>query len=262
MGTVTSADGTSIAFDRQGAGPPVILLYGGPGDRTSLAPLAALLAPHVTVFTYDRRGRGESGDTAPYSVEREFEDLAAVIAEAGGEAALFGSSGAGIIALEAAARGLPVTKVVAWEPPYIVDDGRPPVPPDWGGRVEELIAAGRPGDAIEYWLTEVVDVPKEYVTPMRETPFWAGMEAVAHGLVYDAKILGDFSLPAARLAVNKAPTLILDGGGAALPWLQAGVRKAVDAMPNARYEALEGQSHDVSNDVIAPVLAAFFTEET
>lgn len=260
MGKVISADGTSIAFDRQGDGPPVILLYGGPADRSVNTQLASLLAPHLTVITYDRRGRGESGDIAPHSVEREFEDLAAVIAEAGGAAALYGSSGAGSIALEAAARGLPVTKVVAWEPPYIVGDSRPPVPADWGSQVAELIAAGRPGDAIEFWLVEVVLVPREYVTPMRETPFWQGMEAVAHGLVYDAKILGDFTLPATRLASITAPALLLDGGTAALPWLGTGVRAAVDAMQNARYESLEGQQHDIAPEAIAPALVKFLGE--
>jgi pimeloyl-ACP methyl ester carboxylesterase len=259
MGTVISADGTSIAFDKQGDGPPVVLLYGGPANRSVNAQLAALLAPHFTVYTYDRRGRGESGDTAPHSVEREFEDLAAVIAEAGGEAALYGSSGAGMIALEAAARGLPVTKVVAWEPPYIVGGSRPPVPADWGGRVAELIAAGRPGDAIEYWLVDIVLVPREYVTPMRETPFWQGMEAVAHGLVYDAKILGDFSLPTAVASIE-VPALLLDGGTAAVPWLGTGVRAAVDAMPNARYESLEGQPHDIAPEAIVPALVKFLGE--
>lgn len=121
MEIITSHDGTPIAFDRTGAGP-VVILVGGPTDRSANTPLAALLAPRCTVYNYDRRGRGDSGDTAPYAVDREVEDLAAVIAAAGGSAAVFGTSGGGIFALEAAAHGLPFTKLTVWEPPYIVDD--------------------------------------------------------------------------------------------------------------------------------------------
>jgi pimeloyl-ACP methyl ester carboxylesterase len=136
MNTVVSHDGTTIAFDRAGDGPAVIFLGAGPTDRNANAQLAGLLAPQFTVLNYDRRGRGDSGDTAPYAVDREYEDLEAVIDEAGGSAYVFGTSGGGILALEAAARGLAITKLAVWEPPYIVDDSRPPVPKDYayGGR--------------------------------------------------------------------------------------------------------------------------------
>ena len=148
MDTVVSQDGTAIAFDRAGDGPPVILVNAGPTDRTANAPLAGLLAPHFTVLNYDRRGRGDSGDTAPYAVDREYEDLEAIIDEAGGSADVFGSSGGGILALEAAARGLAIAKLAVWEPPYILDGTRPPVPADYRQQLDELQAAGRRGDMV------------------------------------------------------------------------------------------------------------------
>jgi pimeloyl-ACP methyl ester carboxylesterase len=255
MGTATSKDGTTIAFDRSGDGPPVVLISGGPSDRSANAQLAALLAARFTVLNYDRRGRGESGDTPPYSVDREFEDLAAVIDEAGGSAALVGNSGTGNIALEAAARGLPVTRLALWEPPFIVDGSRPPVPKDWGQRVEELVSAGRPGDALAYWITTVVGAPAEMVPAMRTSPFWAAMEPNAHMLVRDAALLGDFSLPAERLRAVTAPTLLLDGGQQ--PWLSHGVRALAAVLPNARYETLASQSHDIPVEVLVAAVADF-----
>lgn len=255
MKKVTSEDGTTIAFDRSGDGPSVVLIVGGPSDRSGNAQLVELLAPHFTVYSYDRRGRGDSGDTPPYAVDREYEDLAAVIAEAGGSAALIGYSGTGNIALEAAARGLAVTRLALWEPPFIVDGSRPPVPKDWGQRVDELVSAGRPGDALEYWLTTVIGAPVEAVAPMRTTPFWAAMEPNAHMLVRDAALLGDFSLPAERLATVTTPTLVLDGGQ--MPWLSQGVRALVDVLPNAQHRTLAGQPHDLSMDVLVAEVTDF-----
>jgi pimeloyl-ACP methyl ester carboxylesterase len=253
MDTVTSKDGTTIAFDRSGDGPPVVLISGGPSDRSGNAQLAGLLAPRLTVYNYDRRGRGDSGDSPPYAVDREYEDLAAVIAAAGGSAALIGYSGTGNIALEAAARGLPVTKLALWEPPFVVDDSRPPVPKDWGQRIEELVAAGRPGDALEYWITTVVGAPVD--ARMRQSPLWAAMEPNAHMLVRDAALLGDFSLPAERLASVAVPTLVLDGGE--MPWLSRGVRALVEVLPNAQHRALAGQPHGIAMEVLAAAVIDF-----
>jgi pimeloyl-ACP methyl ester carboxylesterase len=260
MGTVISADGTEIVFDKTGTGPPVILLSGGPGDRSGERPLAEVLRPFLTVFTYDRRGRGESGDTKPYAVEREYEDLAAVIAEAGGTAGVYGSSGMGMIGLEAAAHGVPICKLAMWEPPYVVAGARPPIPADWGDRVAALIADGRSADAIEYWLVEIVNIPADYVASMKGMPFWQGMVASAHALVYDAAILRDFAIPAERAASVSVPALVMDGGEAALPWIKRGVEEVLKLLPDGRHQVLDGQAHDVPPEVIAPVLIKFFEE--
>jgi pimeloyl-ACP methyl ester carboxylesterase len=165
------------------------------------------------VLNYDRRGRGDSGDTAPYAVDREYEDLEAVIDAAGGSASLFGNSGGGILALEAAARGLAVTRIAVWEPPYIIDGSRPPVSADYRRQLGDLLAAGRRGDMVELFLTQAAGIPATFVAAIRQSPFWASQEAAAHTLVYDADIVGDFSLPAARLAAVKAP-----------PWSSTGAR--------------------------------------
>jgi pimeloyl-ACP methyl ester carboxylesterase len=253
--TVTSADGTTIALDRAGDGPPVILINAGPTDRTVNAPLVDLLAPGFTVLNYDRRGRGRSGDTPPYAVDREYEDLAAVIDAAGGSASLFGNSGGGILALEAAARGLPITKLVVWEPPYGIGS-RPPVPQGYRERLARLLAAGRRGDMVELFLTQAVGMPAEVVAPMRQAPFWPSMEAVAHALIYDAMIVEDFSLPPGRVAGIKVPTLVLDGGQT--PSLSIAAQAVADAVPNARRHTLEGQPHNVDAAALAPALAEFF----
>jgi pimeloyl-ACP methyl ester carboxylesterase len=254
--TVVSQDGTAIAFDRAGDGPPVILVNAGPTDRTANAPLAGLLAPHFTVLNYDRRGRGDSGDTAPYAVDREYEDLEAIIDEAGGSADVFGSSGGGILALEAAARGLAIAKLAVWEPPYILDGTRPPVPADYRQQLDELLAAGRRGDMVELFLTQAVGMPAEFVAPVRQSPFWPSMEAVAPALIYDAMIVGDFSLPTARVAAIKVPTLVIDGGQT--PWLSATAQAVAAALPDAQRRTLEGQPHNVDATALAPALTGFF----
>jgi pimeloyl-ACP methyl ester carboxylesterase len=254
--TVVSHDSTTIAFDRSGDGPPVVIVGAGPTDRRAHQPLAALLASRFTVFNYDRRGRGDSGDTAPYAVDREYEDLAAVIGEAGGTACVFGDSGGGILALEAAARGLPITKLAVWEPPYVIDGSRPPVPEDYREQLAKLLAAGRRGDMVELFLTQAVGMPVEVVAPMRQSPFWPSMEAAAHALIYDAMIVGDFSLPTGRVADVKVPTLVIDGGQT--PWLSTATQAVVDAVPDARRHILEGQPHNVDAAALAPALVEFF----
>ena len=194
MNQVTSSDGTTIAFDRSGDGPPVILVCGGSTDRTANAPLAALLSRRFTVFNYDRRGRGDSGDTTPYAVDREVEDIDAVIGAADGSAFLYGTSSGAALALEAAASGLDIRKLALWEPPYILD-GRPRPPADTASIFTELVAAGRRGDAVEFFMTQVVGLPPEFVAEARRAPWWQAQEALAHTLTYDATIMGDYSLP-------------------------------------------------------------------
>src|SRR5688500_907857 len=208
MGTVTSKDGTTIVYDKLGTGDAVILTGGALVARAAHAGLAQLLAQDFTVFNYDRRGRGDSGDTPPYAVEREVEDIAAVIDAAGGSACLYGTSSGSVLALEAAASGLPVTKLALWEPPFVLDEkARPPA--DQVERYNEMIAEGRRGDAVEYFMSRVVGLPPEFVAQARAQPFWEAQEALAHTLAYDATIMGDYSLPTERAGAVTAPTLVI-----------------------------------------------------
>ncbi len=258
MPTTTSKDGTLLAFDQLGEGLAVVLISGGPADRTSNTPLAELLKARFTVLNYDRRGRGESGDAPEWTPDREYEDLAAVIDEAGGSAALIGNSGTGNIALEAAARGLPVTRLALWEPPYILPGTRAAVPADWGRRIDELVAAGRPRDALQYWMTDIIGVPAEFIEPIRNEPFWLAMEPNAHMLSRDADLLRDFALPAERYAAVTAPVLLLDGGS--IPWLSQGLEALVDVLPNAELRTLADQQHDISPDVLVAAVGDFLAE--
>ncbi len=257
MEKIHSTDGTAIAFDRLGDGPAVILVCGATTDRSENAPLAALLAEHFTVFNYDRRGRGDSGDTQPYAVEREVEDIAAVIAAAGGLAFVYGISSGAALALEAAASRLAITKLALWEPPFILDENLRP-PADTARIYTELVAAGRRSDAVEYFVAKVVGVPAEFVAQARNAPFWQAQETLAHTLAYDATIMGDYSLPRERAASVTAPTLVI-AGGADLPWMRETARALADVIPDAQRRTLEGQPHDVAAEAIAPVLEEFFT---
>lgn len=258
MRKLTSKDGTTIAFDRSGKGAEVILVGGVLGDRSQQAPLATLLAEQFTVFNYDRRGHGESGDTPPYAVEREIEDLEALLKEAGGSAFVYGTSGCAVLALEAAAHGLApkMKKLALWEPPYIVDDSRPPAPQDYKAQLTELLSLGRRGDMVELFMTKAVGMPVEFVAQMRYAPFWPAQEALAHTLIYDATLMGDYSLPTERVATVTVPTLVIDGGET--PWLSHAAQAVADALPNAQRHTLKGQPHNVAPEAIAPVLVEFF----
>ncbi len=256
METVTSDDGTTIAFDRLGEGPPVVLVCGGSVDRMSNASLATLLGERFTVFNYDRRGRGDSGDTPPYAVEREVEDIDAVIDAAGGSTFLYGTSSGAALALEAAASGLDITKLALWEPPYVPEDGPRP-PADTAKTYTELVAAGRRGDAVEYFMSKVVGLPDEFVAQARSAPFWAAQEALAHTLAYDATIMSDYSVPMERAASIKVPTIVL-AGGTSFPWMTETAAALAGALPNGQVRTLEGQTHDVAPEAMAPVLEEFF----
>jgi pimeloyl-ACP methyl ester carboxylesterase len=258
MPSVTSKDGTTIAFERLGAGPPLIVVVGAFNDRSTGAPLAAHLAPHLTVFNYDRRGRGDSGDTAPYAVEREIEDLQALITEAGGAAAVFGYSSGAVLALKAAARGLPITKLALYDTPLLVDDGQPRAPVDHPARLAALIAAGRRGDAVEYFQTNIVGLPAEVVARLRQAPFRPALEAMAPTLVYEATILGDGRVAAQLAAAVAAPTLVI-AGEASFPFMTVTARALVAALPHGQARSLEGQTHDIVPAVLAPVLAEFLS---
>jgi pimeloyl-ACP methyl ester carboxylesterase len=255
MDRVTSKDGTTIAFDRMGQGPPVLLVCGGSTDRMANSALASHLASSLTVFNYDRRGRGDSGDTTPYAIEREVEDIDAVITEAGGTASLYGTSSGAALALEAAARGLAVAKLALWEPPYVLDPAARP-PADQVDRYNEMIAEGRRGDAVEYFMTKVVRLPAEFAAQARTQPWWAAQEALAHTLAYDATIMGDYSVPTDRAAAVTVPTIVV-AGGADIPWMRETARALADALPNGSTRMLDGQGHDVDPAILAPVLVEF-----
>jgi pimeloyl-ACP methyl ester carboxylesterase len=254
---VTSADGTRIAFDRLGDGPPVILLSGGSTDRQSTAQLAGLLATDFTVYNVDRRGRGDSGDTLPYAVEREFEDVAAVADAAGGSAGLVGFSSGGALALFAAA-ALPdrIAKVAAYEPPFIADpDARPPA--DTVDQYEKYLAEGRRDLAVEYFMAKVVRLPAEFVESAKTQPFWEGQLKIAHTLPYDGRVMGDYSIPVDRVASISQPALIA-AGGADFPFMRDTAQRLADAIPNGQARFIDGQGHNVDPAVLAPVLREFF----
>ena len=263
--TTTSADGTTIAYDHRGTGPAVILVGGASQYRVfdpRTAQIADLLAAHgYNVVHYDRRGRGGSGDTAPYATEREVEDIAALIDEVGGSAALFGQSSGGALVLDAIAAGLPVTKAFLYEPPFIVDDSRPPLPADYRDNLDALVAAGRRGDVVEYFLTTAVGVPAEIVAGMRQSPIWPGFEAVAHTLPYDAALmegtLDNRPLPTDRWSAVTIPVFI-GNGGASPQQMQSAADALAALLPNTRRGTFEGQEHGIDPAVLALALAEFF----
>jgi pimeloyl-ACP methyl ester carboxylesterase len=261
MNRVISKDGVAIAFERSGDGPALILVSGALSDRSAGAPLAALLAPHFSVFTYDRRGRGDSGNRAPYAVEREVEDLDALIREASGSAYVFGMSSGAALALKAAEDGLAITKLALYEPPFIVDDTRPLPPKDLAAQLGELVSSGRRGDAVVLFLTKAVEVPAEVIAQMRNTPMWPAMEAMAHTLAYDGAIMGDNMagnpLSSKQWASITVPTLVIDGE-ASPAWARNSVQALTNVLPAARRRTLEGQTHAVDPEILAPVLAEFF----
>jgi pimeloyl-ACP methyl ester carboxylesterase len=258
MSTVMSRDGTTIAFERSGEGPALILVDGALCHRSfgPMAPLAELLAPDFTVYRYDRRGRGESGDTAPYAVAREVEDLDALIEESGGAASVFGMSSGGVLALEAAASGLAITRLALYEPPLMVDDDEHESD-GFAERIEQLVSAGRNGDAVEFFLTSA-GVPAESIAEMRGDPSWALLEAVAPTLVYDNAVLGDGLVPRDRAATLTVPTLVANGGESP-DFFRRAAQATADAIPRAQHLTLDGQSWgQVAPAALAPMLRRFF----
>jgi pimeloyl-ACP methyl ester carboxylesterase len=264
MERATSADGTAIAFDRFGEGPAIVLVGGALADRSAAGSIAERLAARFTVIAFDRRGRGDSGDTAPYAVEREVEDIAAVFDQVAVPAFLFGHSSGAVLALDAASvLGDRVRKLALYEPPFIVDDSRPSLPEDYVAHIEELVAADRRGDAVAFFLTEGPAMPPEAVESMRAESFWPSLEAVAHTLAYDASIMAGLMngtpAPLARWSALEVPTLVMDGG-ASPPWQRAAVRALVAALPHAERRTLADQQHGPADDVLSAVLADFFAD--
>jgi alpha-beta hydrolase superfamily lysophospholipase len=265
MDQVTSDDGTTIAYDVQGTGPALILVGGGLDDGTENAPLVPILAGSFTVYNYARRGRGESGDTPPYQVSREIEDLAALVIRAGGSAYLYGVSSGGALVLEAAAAGIPAARLAVYEVPYnLAEDW----PARWRAYVDAVgaaVAGGRRGDALAAFM-RVTGSPEAEIEGIRSSPYWPAMESVAHTLPYDAACLGHGHPPADRLARIPQPTLVATGDAARLPdapeWVRA-LPPAADAIaaaiPHAERRTFEGQSHVADPDVVAAALTRFFS---
>jgi pimeloyl-ACP methyl ester carboxylesterase len=261
MNKVSSRDGTQIAYDEQGQGPALILINGAMNTRSSGSnpALADLLAQHLTVYSFDRRGRGDSGDTMPYAVAREIEDVEALIAVAGGTASLYGHSSGACLALEvAAALGDQVTRLAMYEAPYNDD---PEARRAWSGYIEQLtdsLAAGHRGDAVALFMT-YVGIPAAQIAGMREQPFWAGLEALAPTLSYDhTGLLGqDAAIPVERAARIPASALVMYGG-ASPAFMGETAHTLSHAIPAAELRTLEGQTHEVDPQVLAPELIGFF----
>jgi pimeloyl-ACP methyl ester carboxylesterase len=270
MPTVTSRDGTTIAYDRHGDGPVVILVNGALGDRRLdrrfrlMAGLAELLSADYTVIDYDRRGRGESTQAGPFSVQREIEDIAALIEENGGRAALFGFSSGGALALRAAGAAIGVDRVAVYETPFMVDRAERRPPDDYGQRLDQLIRAGNRGGAVSHFMRNAMGMPAVAVTAMRLMPAWKDMKANAHTLPNEWAALGERNMQGHPLRREEwadvtVPALVVFGTKSPAN-LQKGSRALADVLPNARLETLDGMGHRLKVTVLAPVLADFLAE--
>jgi pimeloyl-ACP methyl ester carboxylesterase len=262
MDTVQSKDGTAIAFESRGQGQPVVLVDGALCSR-KFGPMEAMaerLASKFRAITYDRRGRGDSGDTAPYAIDREIDDIQALIRAVGGSALLFGVSSGAALALEAANRGIGVTKLALYEAPFIVDDTRTPIPSDYLAKLQAFVDTGRRADAVRMFM-RLVGVPGFFIFIMRFMPAWSKLTAVAHTLPYDIAIVGPNQtgrpLPNGHWDAVTMPTLVLDGGKSPA-WMRNGMKQLAGRLPNADYMTLPGQTHMVKAEVLAPVLIDFF----
>jgi pimeloyl-ACP methyl ester carboxylesterase len=263
--TVISADGTMIGYTRSGGGDPVVLVDGALNDRSFPGPnpkLAAVLASRFTVFTYDRRGRGESGDTLPYAVEREVEDLQAVIGAAGGTACVYGISSGGALALEAANRLTSISRLAVYELPFVTDDSRTPIPDNFAGQLAELAEAERRAEALRYFFTVGVGLPRIMVSLMRLMPAWSKLKALAHTLPYDAQLIAGAGAGQPLLADRwnnvTAPTLVM-AGSKSPAWIRNAMRALAEVLPDAELRTLERQTHIVKADAIAPVVTESFS---
>jgi alpha-beta hydrolase superfamily lysophospholipase len=263
--TVTSADGTPIAIERTGRGAPVILIGGAFNDRSTVAALAGTLAPYATAVAYDRRGRGDSGDGSQERggsgdiVEREVEDLAAVIGHVGSHASVFGHSSGAVLGLEAAIRGLSIDRLAVYEPPYIPEGSRPRPAADLADQVAALVSDGRRDDAAALFLTGSVGMPAGMVDAMQASDAWGRFSGLAHTLPADLALCGPGCvLPADRLAGIAVPTLAIDGAES-WDWIRGATLAVADAIPGARYVTIEGHDHGVLNqpEALRPVLAGF-----
>ena len=260
MNTVISKDGTTIAYDKLGSGQPIILIDGALCYRSfgPMAKLAPLLAKHFTVYWYDRRGRGDSTDKKPYSVEREVEDLEALINNAGGSVYVAGLSSGAALGLRAVKSGLNISKLVMYEPPYVLGKKSNQTPPDHVGQLNALIASNRRSAAVKYFMVDMVGAPAIAAFIMRLLPMWKKFTTIAHTLPYDAAIMGDWSVPTEIVSAVTIPTLIA-GGEKSPATLRNAVQLISESLPNGTLRVLEGQSHNVNTEILASMLTEFFT---
>ena len=265
MQTVTSKDGSRIAYDRFGSGPAVILVGGALSYRKfkKMEQLAKLLAERCTVINYDRRGRGDSTEVKPFALEREIEDIAALIDAEGGSASLWGWSSGGALALRAAGAQIGVERVSVYEVPFMVTPEANRPTPDYGERLDRLVADGDRSGAVTHFMRNSIGIPAPFVALMRLMPMWKGLKATAHTLPYDWAALGEHTMYGAPLNAEEwasvtAPTLVVSGAKSPAV-LREGSRALAEALPNAELRELEGVSHNVKMNVLAPVLAEFFT---
>jgi pimeloyl-ACP methyl ester carboxylesterase len=267
MNSVISKDGTEIVYDKSGSGEVLILVAGALGYRSFHLQqhLAELLSAHFTVVNYDRRGRGDSGDTQPYAVDREIEDIEALIDAEGGSAYVYGVSSGAILALEAAERlSGKIPKLALYEPPLILDGSRPPLPQDYVEQLNAAISSGRRDQALEIFMTQALLIPAEYLAPMKSSPMWNDFLAVAHTLAYDGMISRDVMagkpLPPGKWS-RVSSTAVIMTGELSEPFFHEAANMLADRLPNGKCQTLSGQGHDVAPDAIAPALAEFFKRQ-
>lgn len=261
MGTVLSKDRTKIAYDKVGQGPPIILVDGALAYRAfgSMPELANLLSPNFTAVAFDRRGRGESGDTKPFAVEREIEDIEALIDVVGGQAYVYGISSGGCLAIEAAIKlENKVKKLAVYEAPYNSDERYLEGWKEYIRKLKESIDANRRGDAVALFMA-FVGTPADQIEGMRKAPIWSMFEAEAPTLLYDAAAMGgsDRSVPIKRVSAITASPLVMHGGDGA-PFMRETALALSKAIPKAKFRTLEGQTHAVDSKSIAPILSEFF----
>jgi pimeloyl-ACP methyl ester carboxylesterase len=250
----SSKDGTKIAFEKSGRGPALVIVGGALSDRNGGKPLAGKLQDHFTVYTYDRRGRGESGDTKPYAVDREIEDLESILQQAGGQANVYGVSSGAALALQAAAKLGPdrVAKLAVYEPPYGQDEGDFKQQKE---RINQIVETGKPGDAASFFLS-AIGMPPQAVDEMKRSPQWEGMSKIDFTLAYDFAVLGNGAVPDTVERIS-APTLVMNGEKS-MPFIQPTADRLGKSIPNSRRKTLPGQTHQAAPEAVAPLLIEFF----